>query len=365
MAIAFIAVIRGSAINQDGRSGGLTAPNGPAQEAVIRAALANAGVEARAVSYVETHGTGTPLGDPIEAGALGAVFKDQRDEPLLIGSVKTNLGHLEAAAGMAGLIKVVQSLRRQAIPANLHFHRGNPLIDWEALNLAVPTQALPWTPIAGRRIAGVSSFGFSGTNAHVLIEEAPQAPAPVVADTESAVAHLGAFRPRERERFAISPADTPTGWRTKPAVADVCFSANTGRSHFSHRLAVVGASAAEMREALLAFGDTQPHPGLGVGVRRRSQDARAWRSCSPAKGRNTSEWGERFMRHLRFSNRRWTSARPRLLPISIATCSTSCFRTRRSTKPAMRNRRSFHSRPRCRGFGAHGASSRSPRSVIV
>ena len=212
------AVIRGSAINQDGRSGGLTAPNGPAQESVIRAALANADVEARAISYVETHGTGTPLGDPIEAGALGAVFKDQRDEPLLIGSVKTNVGHLEAAAGMAGLIKVVQSLRRQAIPANLHFHRGNPLIDWEALNLAVPTQALPWTPIAGHRIAGVSAFGFSGTNAHVLIEEAPQAPEPVVADTNRPL-HILALSARETgalrdlaSRYADRLADeTATG----------------------------------------------------------------------------------------------------------------------------------------------------------
>ncbi len=141
-----LAVIRGSALNQDGRSGGLTAPNGPAQEAVIRAALANAGIDASAVSYVETHGTGTPLGDPIEAGALGAVFKDDRDEPLLIGSVKTNLGHLEPAAGIAGLIKVVQSLQRQAIPQNLHFHQGNPLIDWDALKLAVPDSGASMGP---------------------------------------------------------------------------------------------------------------------------------------------------------------------------------------------------------------------------
>jgi acyl transferase domain-containing protein/SAM-dependent methyltransferase len=260
-----LAVIKGSALNQDGRSGGLTAPNGPAQEAVIRAALANAGVDASAVSYVETHGTGTPLGDPIEAGALGAVFKDQRDEPLLIGSVKTNLGHLEAAAGMAGLIKVVQSLRRQAIPQNLHFHQGNPLIEWDALNLAVPTQTRPWTPIAGRRIAGVSSFGFSGTNAHVLVEEAPPAPAPVAAAMERPlhILALSARDPGTLRDLAGRYADRLTD---DSPLADVCFSADSGRSHFNHRLSAVGASAAEMREALLAFQDAKPHPSLGVGA---------------------------------------------------------------------------------------------------
>ena len=260
-----LAVIKGSAINQDGRSGGLTAPNGPAQEAVIRAALANAGIEAPAVSYIETHGTGTPLGDPIEAGALGAVFKDQRDQPLLIGSVKTNLGHLEAAAGIAGVIKVVQSLRRQAIPPNLHFHRGNPLIDWEALRLAVPTEALPWTPIAGGRIAGVSSFGFSGTNAHILIEEASQAPARSSAVTDRPL-HILALSGREGgalRNLAVRYADRLAD---EPALADVCFSANTGRSHFNHRLAAIGAASVEIRDALLAFRDAKPHPGLGVGV---------------------------------------------------------------------------------------------------
>jgi acyl transferase domain-containing protein/SAM-dependent methyltransferase len=260
-----LAVIKGSALNQDGRSGGLTAPNGPAQEAVIRAALANAGIEASAVSYVETHGTGTPLGDPIEAGALGAVFKDQRDEPLLIGSVKTNLGHLEAAAGMAGLIKVVQSLRRQAIPRNLHFHQGNPLIEWDALNLAVPTQALPWTPIAGRRIAGVSSFGFSGTNAHVLVEEAPPPPAPAAAAVGRPL-HILALSARDpgtlrdlAGRYADRLAD-------ESPLADICFSSNVGRSHFNHRAAVVGVSAADMRDALVALRDQKSHAGLGVGV---------------------------------------------------------------------------------------------------
>ena len=170
-----LAIIRGSAVNQDGRSGGLTAPNGPAQEAVVRAALEIGEIEPGIISYVETHGTGTSLGDPIEVGALGAVFAEGRDasHPLIIGSVKSNIGHLEAAAGMAGLIKVVLGLQRQEIPPNLHFKSGNPHIDWAGLPMTVPTAVTPWPRIEGRRVAGISSFGFSGTNAHVIVEEAP------------------------------------------------------------------------------------------------------------------------------------------------------------------------------------------------
>jgi len=260
-----LAVIKGSALNQDGRSGGLTAPNGPAQEAVIRAALANAGIEASAVSYVEAHGTGTPLGDPIEAGALGAVFKDQRDGPLLIGSVKTNFGHLEAAAGIAGVIKVVESLRRQSIPQNLHFHQGNPLIEWETLNLAVPTEARDWAPIDGRRIAGVSSFGFSGTNAHVLVEEAPPAPMPVAGDMERPL-HVLALSARERGTLGDLAGRYADRLSDGSSLADICFSANCGRSHFDRRLAVVGTSPAGVREALLAFREEKSHPSLNSGA---------------------------------------------------------------------------------------------------
>ena len=167
---------------------------------------------------------------------------------------------------MAGLIKVVQSPAATSHSANLHFHHGNPLIDWEG---SEPRRSDAGASLElqsrGRRIAGVSSFGFSGTNAHVLIEEAPPAPAPVVAGTESAVAHLGAFGPRDAERFAISPDDTPTGWRRKrrrPMFA----SARTPDDPISViALPSVGASAAEIREALLAFGDVKPHPSSRVG----------------------------------------------------------------------------------------------------
>ena len=168
-----LAVIRGSAVNQDGASTGLTAPNQGAQEAVIQQALQRAAISPGEVSYLEAHGTGTSLGDPIEVQAAAAVLGQGRAEerPLLIGSVKTNIGHLEAAAGIAGLIKVILSMERGLIPKQLHFHQPNPLIGWEGLGVKVTDEATPWP--AGPKIAGVSSFGFSGTNAHVVVEEPP------------------------------------------------------------------------------------------------------------------------------------------------------------------------------------------------
>ena len=165
-----LAVIRGSAVNQDGRSSGLTVPNGPAQEAVVRRALDAAGVESRDVAYVEAHGTGTSLGDPIEVRALGRVMADRGPAgvPLAIGSIKANIGHLEAAAGIAGLAKVVLALRHESIPGHPHLGERNPHIDWPSLPIDVLSTARPWPAGGGRRIAGVSSFGFSGTNAHVI-----------------------------------------------------------------------------------------------------------------------------------------------------------------------------------------------------
>jgi len=178
-----LAVIRGSAVNQDGRTSALTVPNGPAQTAVIRAALRDARVDASRVSYVETHGTGTALGDPIEAGALAEVFGERREAPLLMGSVKTNIGHTEAAAGIAGLIKVVLALQAKALPPHLHFTTPNPLIPQltgERPILEVPTRLTHWAPSTsdGSVLAGVSSFGFSGTNVHLVVES-PPAPEPV------------------------------------------------------------------------------------------------------------------------------------------------------------------------------------------
>ena len=170
-------MIRGSAVNQDGRSGGITAPNGLAQQEVIREALQNAGVTPLEVDYVETHGTGTSLGDPIEVGALSAVYGDGRpkSDPLYIGSAKTNIGHTEGAAGIAGLMKLVLSLQSGQIPPHLNLKTLNPYIHWDEIPLEVPTQLRPWPTKAKPRIAAVSSFGFSGTNAHIVVAELPGA----------------------------------------------------------------------------------------------------------------------------------------------------------------------------------------------
>jgi acyl transferase domain-containing protein len=168
-----LAVVRGSAVNHDGHSNGLTAPSGPAQEAVIRKALDNAGVSADRIQYVETHGTGTSLGDPIEVSALGRVLGRDREAsvPLALGSVKTNFGHLEAAAGAASLIKTVLSLQHKQIAPHLHLQSPNPYIAWQKLPFVVPTTLTPWPEQAGSRLAGVSAFGMSGTNVHLVVEE--------------------------------------------------------------------------------------------------------------------------------------------------------------------------------------------------
>ena len=178
------AVIRGSAINQDGASGGLTVPNGVAQQRVIADALKRAELEPSDVGYLEAHGTGTSLGDPIEAQAAGAAYGAGREpgRPLLMGSAKTNIGHLEAAAGIAGVIKVILSLEHEALPKHLHFENPSPHIPWDRLAVEVVTETIPWERTDRPRIAGVSSFGFAGTNAHVIVEEAPVvAPGPDVA----------------------------------------------------------------------------------------------------------------------------------------------------------------------------------------
>ena len=264
------AVIRGSAINQDGRSAGLTAPHGPSQEAVIRAALEDAGVTPGEVSYVEAHGTGTSLGDPIEVKALGAVFGPSHSaaQPLIVGGSKSNIGHLEAAAGAAGLVKVLMMLQHGEVPPNLNFRNPNPLIPWAELPIRVPTQVLPWVRGAAPRIAGISAFGFSGTNSHMVIEEAPARPMAAAAAVRSAQdgAHPQLLTLSARDqtalrelagRFAAAVQSDPA-----PSLADVCFTANTGRAQFAHRLAVSAATPADLAQRLAAFAAGQQAPSV-------------------------------------------------------------------------------------------------------
>ncbi|MFI6291653.1 beta-ketoacyl synthase N-terminal-like domain-containing protein [Nonomuraea sp. NPDC050790] len=246
-----LAVIRGSAVNQDGASGGLTVPSGVAQQEVIGDALRQAGLEAAQVDYVEAHGTGTRLGDAVELRALATALCAGRSaaRPLLVGSVKTNIGHLEAAAGIVGLIKVVLALGHGRIPAHLHFDLPTRQFAWERLPLRVPGEAVPWNGEGGARVAGVSAFGFTGTNAHVVLQEPPAAsPRParpdramtlaVSARTEQALDEAVA---RMRERLAATPEEE---------LADLCWTSLVRRTHHEHRIAVVGSSAGELADRL-------------------------------------------------------------------------------------------------------------------
>ena len=259
------ATIRGGAVNQDGRTNGLMAPNPQSQEAVLRAAYAHAGVNPAAVGYVEAHGTGTLLGDPIEAQALASVMGAGRDpsEPLVIGSVKSNIGHLEAAAGIAGLIKAALVLHHRHIPASLHYEQANPHIPFHDLPVRVADSAMPWPDRDVPAIAGVSAFGFGGTNAHLVLEEAPRvhySDAPsghsphllaVSARSDASLLSLaGRYLDRLGELDAPSDAEA------------ICRTAALRRTHHERRLVCVGDSAAQLREQLAAFVAGEERPGL-------------------------------------------------------------------------------------------------------
>jgi acyl transferase domain-containing protein/SAM-dependent methyltransferase/acyl carrier protein len=262
-----LALIRATAINQDGRSNGLTAPNEIAQEEVIRETLLRAGLGADQIDYVEAHGTGTALGDPIEVQALAAAMRSRsRDAPpVYLGSVKTNIGHLEATAGIASLIKVVLSLEHAIIPAHLNLKRRSPFIPWDSLPLRfeIPSRSCAWSK-SGPRIASVSSFGFSGTNSHAILEQAPLRPAraphsgsallPVSATDVTALRQLTR---RYEEMTRVQSAD----WH------DVCFTAAVGRSHFEHRIAVIADSMEEARPLLGELEQSGVGSTAGAGKR--------------------------------------------------------------------------------------------------
>ena len=299
------AVIRGSAVNQDGASPGLTVPNGAAQERVIEQALARAGVRPSDVDYVEAHGTGTEVGDPIEALALAAAYGRGReaDRPLLIGSVKTNIGHLEPAAGAAGLMKTVLAMQHGMIPKQLHFQTPNPQLDWDQLPLRVTSQPTEWPSRPGRpRLAGISGFGWSGTNAHVVVEgydgcaETKPGPWPSgsprqvtvklpepIADQPPEPHGIGKREARFLPLSGKSPAalralanryvewldehagDLSYGDAVDPLLADMAWTAGVGRSHFQHRAGVVFRDAVSLREGLGELAEADTEPGLDDG----------------------------------------------------------------------------------------------------
>ncbi|HXR30811.1 MAG TPA: type I polyketide synthase, partial [Solirubrobacterales bacterium] len=258
-----LAVIRGSAVNQDGASNGLTAPNGPSQERVIRQALANARLTPQDVDAVEAHGTGTTLGDPIEAGALLATYGQDREQPLKLGSIKSNIGHAQAAAGVAGVIKMTMALREGVLPKTLHVDRPTSKVDWGSGKIELLTEAAEWKPNGRPRRAGVSSFGISGTNAHLILEEAPEPEAGeglaggpgAGASSEQAQAPLPGPLPfllsaksEEALRESAARLAAHMGERPELSPTDIAYSLTATRSAFERRGAVIG----ESREALLA-----------------------------------------------------------------------------------------------------------------
>jgi acyl transferase domain-containing protein/surfactin synthase thioesterase subunit/acyl carrier protein len=270
-----LAVIRGSAINQDGRSNGMTAPNGPAQEAVIRQALGNAEAHPSEIGYVELHGTGTSLGDPIEAEALGNVLAPDRipGDRCAVGSVKTNIGHLEAAAGIAGLIKVVLSLHHRQIPASLHFQQPNPYIPLKKLPLTVQTSLESWP---ASKLAGISSFGFGGTNAHVVVEAAPPVNMPTQADVESDrsfyLLPLSAKSTDALKSLAQSYVDYFNRIDSETiSLYDLCYTASVRRSHHEHRLSILLRNKTDL-SALDAFCKGETTAEISVGQRKRNRN---------------------------------------------------------------------------------------------
>ncbi len=261
------AIIRGSAVNQDGLTNGLTAPNGNSQQEVIRLALAKAGVKPSQISYVETHGTGTSLGDPIEVNSLKEVLSEGREsnQTCWIGSAKTNIGHLEAAAGIVGLIKVVLQIENQEIPSNLHLKQLNPYIKIENTNIQIPTSLQPWVTGEEKRLAGVSSFGFGGTNAHIIVEEAPQKVK--TEDELSRPIHLLTLSAKSKNALLDKVSDYQNYLETHSSLdfVDICFTANTGRSHFDHRLAIIASDKQELTDKLALISAKEEVNGVFTG----------------------------------------------------------------------------------------------------
>ncbi|MEI6666774.1 MAG: beta-ketoacyl synthase N-terminal-like domain-containing protein [Acidobacteriota bacterium] len=272
-----IASIVGTAVNQDGHTPAVTAPNGRAQERVMRSAMARLGVSPGEISYVEAHGTGTPVGDPIEMGSIANVFGPGRpaDSTLYVGSVKSNFGHIESAAGMLGLVKAALSLQHGEIYPSLHFKQWNPSIELGHAPITVPTTLVPWPRTSTPRLAGVNSFGYSGTNAHAILHEAPLARH---ADAETSAGQAPLSRPSEivvlsaKSKASLEElVDQWVGYLDRPdsaSLPNIAFTADTGRSHLKLRLAAVGSDKAEIAGKLKAWREGRVAKGLASGQTR-------------------------------------------------------------------------------------------------
>nr|AYM54314.1 hypothetical protein [Sorangium cellulosum] len=305
-----LAVIRGSAVNQDGRSNGLTAPNGPSQETVIRRALEQAGIAGTAVGYVEGHGTGTPLGDSIELQSLGATLGEGRrgEQRLVVGSLKSNIGHTQAAAGVGGVLKAALALRHERIPKSLHVEEPLRTVGWEELGLRVASEAVPWARGAAPRFAGVSSFGISGTNAHVILEEAP----PERAQEASASRSVHVLAVSARSASALTELAERYATRLRSAAAseigDLCYTALSRRTHHAHRLAVVGETGADLARLLESTArDRASH----ASIEAEAESARKVVFVFPGQGGSGAAWGGSCWRGSACSARRSRRARRR------------------------------------------------------